>query len=58
MIVERVKARLRNAKAKRKRLGRPKTVVDLPGVTALRARGLGWKRIAANRELTETPTYS
>jgi DNA invertase Pin-like site-specific DNA recombinase len=48
LIVERVKAGLRNAKAKGKRLGRPKAVLDIRRITALRAQGLGWKRIAAD----------
>jgi len=47
LIVERVKAGLRNAKAKGKRLGRPKRVVDARRVAVLRAQGAGWKRIAA-----------
>jgi DNA invertase Pin-like site-specific DNA recombinase len=47
LIVERVKAGLRNAKAKGKRLGRPKRVVDAQRIAALRAQGVGWKRIAA-----------
>ncbi len=48
LIVERVKAGLRNAKAKGKRLGRPKTVLDVKRITALRAQGFGWKRIATD----------
>jgi DNA invertase Pin-like site-specific DNA recombinase len=47
LIVERVKAGLRNARAKGKRLGRPKRVVDARRIAALRAQGAGWKRIAA-----------
>jgi len=47
LIVERVKAGLRNAKAKGKRLGRPRRIVDAHRVASLRAEGLGWKRIAA-----------
>jgi DNA invertase Pin-like site-specific DNA recombinase len=46
LIVERVKASIRNAKAKGKRLGRPKRVVDVARLTGLRAQGLGWKKIA------------
>lgn len=46
LIVERVKAGLRNARAKGKRLGRPRAVVDVPRVSALPAQGFGWKRIA------------
>jgi DNA invertase Pin-like site-specific DNA recombinase len=47
LIVERVRAGLRNAKAKGQRLGRPRAVVDASRVAALRAQGLGWKKIAA-----------
>jgi DNA invertase Pin-like site-specific DNA recombinase len=47
LIVERVKAGLRNARAKGKRLGRPKRIVDAHRVAGLRAQGLGWKQIAA-----------
>ena len=38
LIVERVKAGLRNARAKGKRLGRPRVVVDASRVAMLRAR--------------------
>lgn len=48
LIVERVKAGLRNARAKGKRLGRPMRVVDVRRVAALRAQGLGWKKIATD----------
>jgi DNA invertase Pin-like site-specific DNA recombinase len=47
LIVERVRAGLRNARAKGKRLGRPRRVLDGSQIAALRAQGLGWKRIAA-----------
>jgi DNA invertase Pin-like site-specific DNA recombinase len=47
LIVERVKAGLRNARAKGKRLGRPKKILDTKRIAALRAKGIGWKRIAA-----------
>ena len=47
LIAERVRAGLRNAKAKGKRLGRPPIVVDYPRIAALRAQGRGWKSIAA-----------
>jgi len=46
LIVERVKAGLRNARAKGKRLGRPKRFVDTSKIAALRAEGLSWARIA------------
>ncbi|HXN22861.1 MAG TPA: recombinase family protein [Candidatus Dormibacteraeota bacterium] len=47
LIVERVRAGLRNAVAKGKRLGRPRSVVDASRVASLRSQGLGWKKIAA-----------
>lgn len=47
LIIERVRAGLKNARAKGKRLGRPRTVVDVATIHALRAAGLGWKRIAS-----------
>ena len=48
LIVERVKAGLRNARAKGKRLGRPIRVVDVRRVAVLRAQGFGWKKIASD----------
>ena len=45
LIVERVRAGLRNAKAKGKRLGRPRLVVDAAKIAALRSRGLSWAKI-------------
>jgi DNA invertase Pin-like site-specific DNA recombinase len=47
LIVERVKAGLRNAKAKGKRLGRPSKGVDPNKVSLLRAQGLTWRRVGA-----------
>jgi|SRR6516165_3820033 len=46
LIVERVKAGLRNAKAKGKLLGRPRRVVDARKVAELRAKGAGWRKIS------------
>lgn len=46
LIVERVKAGLRNARAKGKTLGRPRKIVDSSQIALLRAQGLGWKKIA------------
>jgi DNA invertase Pin-like site-specific DNA recombinase len=45
LIVERVRAGLRNAKAKGKRLGRPRVTVDTAKITALRSQGLSWAKI-------------
>lgn len=47
LIVERVKAGLRNAKAKGKVLGRPRKVLDVKKIAALQARGIGLRKIAA-----------
>jgi DNA invertase Pin-like site-specific DNA recombinase len=47
LIQERVRAGLRNAKAKGKRLGRPSVEVDLAEVGRLRSQGLGWRAIAS-----------
>jgi len=47
LIVERVKAGLRNARAKGKRLGRPKAVVSPSRIAVLREEGRSWANIAA-----------
>jgi DNA invertase Pin-like site-specific DNA recombinase len=47
LTVERVKAGLRNAKAKGKVLGRPRKVLDVKKIAALQARGVGVRKIAA-----------
>ena len=44
LIVERVKAGLRNARAKGKRLGRPPVTVNAATVARLRAEGVPWRR--------------
>jgi DNA invertase Pin-like site-specific DNA recombinase len=46
LIVERVRAGLRNARAKGKRLGRPRVAVDATRIGRLRAQGLSWASIA------------
>jgi DNA invertase Pin-like site-specific DNA recombinase len=46
LIVERVKAGLRNAKAKGKRIGRPKVSVDANRVAVLRQAGRSWSEIS------------
>ena len=47
LIRERVKAGMRNARAKGKRIGRPKAVLDGSKIAHLRAQGLSWAAIAA-----------
>jgi DNA invertase Pin-like site-specific DNA recombinase len=47
LIVERVRAGLRNARAKGKILGRPRKIVDPARIASLRAQGLSLRGIAA-----------
>jgi DNA invertase Pin-like site-specific DNA recombinase len=46
LIVERVRAGLRNARTKGKRLGRPRVTVDAAQIARLRASGASWPSIA------------
>jgi DNA invertase Pin-like site-specific DNA recombinase len=46
LIAERVRAGLRNARAKGKTLGRPRTVVDAVAIGKLRSQGTSWRAIA------------
>jgi len=46
LIAERVRAGLRNARAKGKTLGRPRTKVDANAVARLRSQGASWRAIA------------
>lgn len=47
LIVERVRAGLRNARAKGKRLGRPRSGVNPAAVARLRAQGASWRAVGA-----------
>ncbi|MCZ6753384.1 MAG: recombinase family protein [Acidobacteria bacterium] len=58
LIVERVRAGLRNARAKGKRLGRPRMVVDVDKVARLRAQGVSWRAIGATLGLSSRTVYS
>src|ERR1041385_5863542 len=51
LIQERVKAGLRNAKAKGKRIGRPPVKVDSSKLLELRADGLSWRAISEHLKL-------
>ena len=51
LIQERVKAGLRNAKAKGKKIGRPRQAVDGSKVLLLRNQGLSWRSISAQLHL-------
>ncbi len=58
LIVERVKAGLRNARAKGKKLGRPKKIVDRARIAALRESGRSWREIADELGVSVGTVYS
>ncbi|MHB8539818.1 MAG: recombinase family protein [Candidatus Acidiferrales bacterium] len=45
LIAERVRAGLRNARARGKRLGRPRVVVDASAIASLRHSGASWRAV-------------
>lgn len=47
LIQERVRAGIRNARAKGRRLGRPSKYIDTSAIEALRSKGASWREIAA-----------
>ena len=51
LIAERVRAGIRNAKAKGRRCGRPKVSVDAAKIATLRSRGLSWSAICRETAL-------
>src|ERR1700736_1473819 len=53
LIAERVRAGLRNARAKGKKLGRPRVVVDAARIAALRASGASWRIVCEKTGLTK-----
>jgi DNA invertase Pin-like site-specific DNA recombinase len=58
LIAERVRAGLRNAKAKGRKLGRPRISVDRQEIEALRATGASWKAIAGQLEVGVGTVYA
>jgi DNA invertase Pin-like site-specific DNA recombinase len=58
LIQERVRAGLRNAKAKGKRIGRPRQEVDSSKVLELRAQGLSWRDISRRLKLGVGTVYA
>ena len=58
LIAERVRAGLRNARAKGKRLGRPARHVDPAKVAQLRAQGVPWRRIGAQLGVSPATAYA
>jgi DNA invertase Pin-like site-specific DNA recombinase len=53
LIAERVRAGLRNARAKGKRLGRPRVVVDARRIAALRDSGASWATVCRETGLSK-----
>jgi DNA invertase Pin-like site-specific DNA recombinase len=53
LIAERVKAGLRNARAKAKQLGRPRVIVDGARIASLRAGGISWRDICREMGVTK-----
>jgi DNA invertase Pin-like site-specific DNA recombinase len=58
LIVERVRAGLRHAVSKGKRLGRPKKYVDAAQVVSLRASGHSWRTIARKMGVSVGTVYA
>jgi len=58
LIAERVRAGLRNARAKGKRLGRPTKHVNPAQVAALRHQGLTWRRIGTQLGVSAATAYA
>jgi DNA invertase Pin-like site-specific DNA recombinase len=52
-IRERVRAGLRNARAKGQRLGRPKVLVDVSKIAVLRGEGRSWREITAETGISK-----
>src|SRR6201987_5594549 len=52
LIVERVRSGLRHARAKGKRLGRPRKTVDAVEIRSLRAAGESWRTIARKMDVS------
>ena len=53
LIAERVRAGLRNARAKGTRLGRPRVLVDAAKIATLRAQGRSWGEIVAETGISK-----
>jgi len=51
LIQERVCAGLRNARAKGRRLGRPRVIVDVSRIASLREQGRSWSEITAEMRI-------
>jgi DNA invertase Pin-like site-specific DNA recombinase len=57
LITERVRAGLRNARAKGKKLGRPRKALDPNQIARLRGEGASWRTIAGKLGVSSTTAY-
>ena len=57
LITERVRAGLRNARAKGKKLGRPRKALDRKQIARLRGEGASWRAIGRNLGVSSTTVY-
>lgn len=58
LIAERVRAGLRNARAKGKKLGRPRLIPNPGVITRLRAQGASWRAVGAALGISAATAYS
>jgi DNA invertase Pin-like site-specific DNA recombinase len=58
LIVERVRAGLRHARSKGKRLGRPKKYVDAAQIASLRSSGASWRMVSRKMGLSVGTVYA
>jgi DNA invertase Pin-like site-specific DNA recombinase len=58
LIAERVRAGLRNARAKGKKLGRPRMISNPGVITRLRAQGASWRAVGAALGVSPATAYS
>jgi len=57
LIAERVRAGIRNARAKGRRLGRPRVAMDAARIARLRREGASWRAIAAALGVSTTTAF-
>src|ERR1700723_124201 len=57
LITERVRAGLRNARAKGKKLGRPRKIVNPSEIRRLRAQGASWRMIGKNLGVSSATAF-